>query len=161
MKTTIRLTRHFAAIAFVMFAGIASAQQRPSYGGQITLEDAKKIAAAAVVEAKKNNWNVAIAIVDNHGMLIYYEMLDDTQTSSATITIEKARTAAMFRRPSKAFEDVVSKGRVAVLGLPGVTPVQGGLPIYVNGKIIGGVGASGVNSDQDEQVVQAGLNALK
>ena len=94
-------------------------------------------------------------------MLVYYEMLDDTQTSSATIAIEKARTAAMFRRPSKAFEDVVSKGRVAVLGLPGVTPVQGGLPIYVNGKIIGGVGASGVNSDQDEQVVQAGLNALK
>ncbi len=161
MKTTTRLTRCFAAIALVLFAGAASAQQRPSYGGQITLEDAKKIAAGAVVEAKKNNWNVAIAVVDNHGMLVYYEMLDDTQTSSATIAIEKARTAAMFRRPSKAFEDVVSKGRVAVLGLPGVTPVQGGLPIFVNGKIIGGVGASGVNSDQDEQVVQAGLNALK
>lgn len=161
MNTKTRLTRCFAAIALVLFAGAASAQQRPSYGGQITLEDAKKIAAGAVVEAKKNNWNVAIAVVDNHGMLVYYEMLDDTQTSSATIAIEKARTAAMFRRPSKAFEDVVSKGRVAVLGLPGVTPVQGGLPIYVNGKIIGGVGASGVNSDQDEQVVQAGLNALK
>lgn len=161
MNTKTRLTRCFAAIALVLFTGLASAQQRPSYGGQITLEDAKKIAAGAVVEAKKNNWNVAIAVVDNHGMLVYYEMLDDTQTSSATIAIEKARTAAMFRRPSKAFEDVVSKGRVAVLGLPGVTPVQGGLPIYVNGKIIGGVGASGVNSDQDEQVVQAGLNALK
>ena len=161
MNTKTRLTRCFAAIALVLFAGAASAQQRPSYGGQITLEDAKKIAAGAVVEAKKNSWNVAIAVVDNHGMLVYYEMLDDTQTSSATIAIEKARTAAMFRRSSKAFEDVVSKGRVAVLGLPGVTPVQGGLPIYVNGKIIGGVGASGVNSDQDEQVVQAGLNALK
>ncbi len=161
MKTPARIVRIFAAITLVLFAGIASAQQRPSYGGQITLEDAKKIAAGAVVEAKKNNWNVAIAVVDNHGMLIYYEMLDDTQTSSATIAIEKARTAAMFRRPSKVFEDVVGKGRVAVLGLPGVTPVQGGLPIYVNGKIIGGVGASGVNSDQDEQVVQAGLNALK
>lgn len=161
MKTTTSLTRCFAAIALVLFAGSAYAQQRPGYGGQITLEDAKKIAAGAVVEAKKNNWNVAIAVVDNHGMLIYYEMLDDTQTSSATIAIEKARTAAMFRRSSKVFEDVVAKGRVAVLGLPGVTPVQGGLPIYVNGKIIGGVGASGVNSDQDEQVVQAGLNALK
>lgn len=161
MNTKTRLTRCFAAIALVLFTAFASAQQRPSYGGQITLEDAKKIAAGAVVEAKKNNWNVAIAVVDNHGMLVYYEMLDDTQTSSATIAIEKARTAAMFRRSSKAFEDVVSKGRVAVLGLPGVTPVQGGLPIYVNGKIIGGVGASGVNSDQDEQVVQAGLNALK
>lgn len=161
MKKQLSLTRHLAAIALVLFTGLASAQQRPSYGGQITLEDAKKIAAGAVAEAKKNQWNVAIAVVDNHGMLIYYEMLDDTQTSSATIAIEKARTAAMFRRPSKAFEDVVAKGRVAVLGLPGVTPVQGGLPIFANGKIIGGVGASGVNSDQDEQVVQAGLNAFK
>ena len=161
MKTTARFTRYFAALALVLFAAAASAQQRPSYGAQITLDDAKKIAAGAIAEAKKNNWNVAVAIVDNHGLLIYYEMLDDTQTSSATIAIEKARTAAMFRRPSKAFEDVVSKGRVAVLGLPGATPVQGGLPIYANGKIIGGAGASGVNSDQDEQVVQAGLNALK
>ena len=74
---------------------------------------------------------------------------------------QKGRTAAMFRRPSKVFEDVIAKGRVAVLGLPGVTPVQGGLPIYIGGKIVGGVGVSGVNSDQDEQVAQAGLNALR
>lgn len=161
MKTTITLIRFIAAVSLVLFAGAAAAQQRPSYGGQITLDDAKKIAAGAIAEARKNSWNVAVAILDNHGMLIYYEMLDDTQTSSATIAVEKGRTAAMFRRPSKAFEDVVSKGRVAVLGLPGATPIQGGLPIVVNGKIIGGVGVSGVNSDQDEQVAQAGLNALK
>ncbi len=161
MKTTNGFIRFIAAVSLVLFAGAAAAQQRPSYGGQINLEDAKKIAAGAIAEAKKNSWNVAVAILDNHGMLIYYEMLDDTQTSSATIAIEKGRTAAMFRRPSKAFEDVVSKGRVAVLGLPGATPIQGGLPIVVNGKIIGGVGVSGVNSDQDEQVAQAGLNALK
>ena len=161
MKTTGRFTQFCIAIALVIFASFAAAQQRPSYGGQIMIDDAKKIAAGALAEAKKNGWNVAIAVLDNHGMLIYYEMMDDTQTSSATIAIEKGRTAAMFRRPSKAFEDVVSKGRIAVLGLPGVTPVQGGLPIVVNGKIVGGVGVSGVNSDQDEQVSQAGLNALK
>ena len=94
-------------------------------------------------------------------MLIYYEMLDDTQTSSATIAIEKGCTAAMFRRPSKVFEDGVSSGRVAILGLPGATPIEGGLPIVVNGKIIGGVGVSGVNSDQDAQIARAGLEALK
>ena len=161
MKRIGWFTQFLAALALVTFAGLATAQPRPSYGGQITLEDAKKIAAGAIADAKKNSWNVAVAILDNHGMLIYYEMLDDTQTSSATIAIEKGRTAAMFRRPSKVFEDVIAKGRVAVLGLPGVTPVQGGLPIYIGGKIVGGVGVSGVNSDQDEQVAQAGLNALR
>lgn len=161
MRRGFSFTQLFATIALVLFTCAAGAQQRPSYGGQITLDNAKAIAAGAIAEAKKNSWNVAVAIVDNHGMLIYYEMLDDTQTSSATIALEKARTAATFRRPSKVFEDVIGKGRVAVLGLPGVTPVQGGLPIVVGGKIIGGVGVSGVNSDQDEQVAQAGLNAIK
>ena len=161
MKASAGFTHVLATLALVLFSGVAAAQQRPSYGGQLTLDEAKKIAAGSAAEAKRNNWNVAIALVDNHGMLIYYEMLDDTQTSSANIALEKARTAAMFRRPSRAFEEVVSKGRVAVLGLPGATPVTGGLPIYVNGKIVGAVGVSGVTSEQDEQVAQAGLNALK
>ena len=94
-------------------------------------------------------------------LLIYYEMMDDTQTSSATIAVEKGKTAAMFRRPSKAFEDGIAAGRVAILGLPGATPIDGGLPIVVNGKIIGGIGVSGVNSDQDAQIARAGLDALK
>lgn len=148
-------------LAFALFATIASAQQRPSYGPEITLANAKKIAAAALVEAQKNNWNVAIVVVDNHGFLVYYERLDDTQSASPAIAIEKARTAAMFRRPSKAFEDGVAKGRVALLGLTGAMPIEGGLPIMVGGRVAGGIGVSGVNSDQDAQVAKAGLEALK
>jgi len=114
-----------------------------------------------VAEVKKNKWNVAIAIVDNHGFLVYYERLDDTQTASPGIAVEKARPAAMFRRPSKAFEDVVGKGRVAVLGLPRATPITGGLPIMSGGKVIGGIGVSGVTSEQDEQIARAGLDGMK
>jgi glc operon protein GlcG len=135
--------------------------QAPSYGPEVNLATAKKIAAAAMAEAQKNKWNVAVAVVDNHGMLIYYEMMDDTQTSSAVIAIEKARSAAMFRRPTRVMEDVVNKGRTSFLGIPGATPITGGLPIVVNGKISGAVGVSGVTSDQDEEVAKAGLAGLK
>jgi uncharacterized protein GlcG (DUF336 family) len=148
------------AVALAGFATIASAQS-PSYGPAITLEAAKQIAAASIVEAKRNNWNVAVAIVDNHGFLVYYERLDDTQTASPNIAVEKARTAAMFRRPSRAFEKAVADGRVAVIGLPGATPITGGLPIVSGGRVIGGVGVSGVTSDQDEQIAKAGVDALK
>ena len=150
-------------VAGLACAALATAHV-PSYGTQVNLDTAKKIAAAAVVEAKKNSWPVAIAVVDNHGTLIYYEMLDDTQTASANIALEKARTSAMFRRPTKALEDAIAGGRVAVLGLPGATPIEGGLPIVVGGKIVGAVGAigvSGVTSQQDGQVAKAGLDALK
>jgi glc operon protein GlcG len=146
---------------FGLFAAIASAQDRPSYGPEITLANAKKIAAAGLAEAQKNNWNVAIAIVDNHGALVYYERMDDTQTASPVIAIEKARSAAMFRRPTRAMEDTVNKGRVAFLGIPLATPITGGLPIVIGGKIAGGVGVSGVTLDQDEQVAKAGLEGLK
>jgi glc operon protein GlcG len=135
--------------------------QRPPYGPAITLDTAKKIAAAAVAEARKNSWNVAVAITDNHGMLVYYEMLDDTQTASANVAVEKARTSAGYRRPSKEFEDNIAAGRVAVLGLPGVTPIDGGLPIVVNGRMIGAIGVSGVTSAQDAQIARAGLESLK
>ena len=161
MKILKILSCAISTAAFALAVGQAGAQQRPSYGQAVNLETAKKIAAASMAEARRNNWNVAVAILDNHGMLIYYEMLDDTQTSSATIAIEKGRTAAMFRRPSKAFEDGIAGGRTAILGLPGVTPIDGGLPILVGGKIIDGVGVSGVNSGQDAQIARAGLEALK
>jgi glc operon protein GlcG len=131
-----------------------------SYGPAVTLEQAKKIATGASAEAKKNNWCVVIAIVDTHGFLKYYEMMDDTQTASATVAIEKARTAAMFRRPTKMFEEAIAGGRHALLGM-GVTPVEGGLPIVANGKVIGAVGVSGLTSPQDAQVAQAGLDTLK
>jgi uncharacterized protein GlcG (DUF336 family) len=131
-----------------------------SYGPPVGLDQAKKIAAGAVAEAKKNNWCVAIAIVDTHGFLKYYEMIDDTQTASANVAIEKARTAAMFRRPSKMFEDAIAGGRHAILGMPGIAPLEGGLPIVANGKVIGAIGVSGLTSPQDAQVAQAGLAAL-
>ena len=133
----------------------------PSYGQAISLEQAKKLAAAAAAEATRNNWNVAIAVVDPHGFLKYYEMMDDTQTASATIAVEKARTAAMFRRPTKMLEEAIAGGRHALLAMPGVTPLEGGLPIVTNGKVIGGIGISGLSSSQDGQVAQAGLDALK
>ena len=148
-------------LALALSAGLASAQERPPYGNPITVEQAKKIAAGALAESKKNNWRMAISIVDNHGFPVYFERMDDTQTASVQIALDKAKTAAMFRRPSKAFEDGIAKGRVALLGLTGATPIEGGLPIMIDGKVIGGIGVSGANADQDAQAAQAGLNALK
>lgn len=160
MMTLRCLTRSALVLSLAVASLSTLAQQRPPYGTAINLETAKKVGAAAIAEAKKNNWNVAVAIVDNHGMLVYYEMLDDTQTASASVAVEKARTSAGYRRPSKEFEDGIAGGRTAILGLPGVTPIEGGLPIVVGGKMIGAVGVSGVLSSQDAQVARAGLEAL-
>ena len=148
-------------LTLALSAGLASAQERPPYGNSITVDQAKKIAAGALAESKKNSWRMAISIVDNHGFPVYFERMEDTQTASIQIALDKAKTAAMFRRPSKAFEDGIAKGRVALLGLTGATPIEGGLPIMVDGRVIGGIGVSGMNSDQDAQAAQAGLNALK
>jgi uncharacterized protein GlcG (DUF336 family) len=117
-----------------------------SYGPPVGLDQAKKIAAGALVEANRNNWRVAIAIVDTHGFLKYYEMMDDTQTASATVALDKARTAAMFRRPTKMFEDGIAGGRNALLGMKGAMPIEGGLPIVVSGKVVGAIGVSGLTS---------------
>ena len=156
-----KLAQGVSVLVLSLAALSATAQQRPPYGAGINLETAKKVGAAAVAEARKNSWNVAIAIVDNHGLLVYYEMLDDTQTASATIALEKARTSATSRRPTKELEDGIAGGRVAILGLPGATPIEGGLPIVVGGKMIGAVGVSGVTSQQDGVVAKAGTDALK
>ena len=156
-----KLAQGVSVLVLSLAALSATAQQRPPYGAGINLESAKKVGAAAVAEARKNSWNVAIAIVDNHGLLVYYEMLDDTQTASATIALEKARTSATYRRPTKELEDGIAGGRVAILGLPGATPIEGGLPIVVGGKMIGAVGVSGVTSQQDGVVAKAGTDALK
>ena len=134
------------ACMMLVYLGAAPAAEAPAYGAAVTLDQAKRIAAGALAEAARNKWRVAVAIVDTHGFLKYYEMLDDTQTASAAIAVEKARTAAMFRRPSKAFEDGIVGGRAALLGLPGVTPIDGGLPIVIDGRIVGAIGVSGVNS---------------
>lgn len=150
------------AAVVLLASAVASAQapQRPPYGTAINLDTARKVATAAAAEAAKNKWNVAIAIVDNHGFLVYYEMMDDTQTASAAIALEKAKTSAMFRRTTKELEDNIAAGRVAVLGLPGATPIEGGLPIVVGGKLIGAIGVSGVTSAQDGVVAKAGVDAL-
>jgi uncharacterized protein GlcG (DUF336 family) len=133
----------------------------PAYGPAVTLEQARKLAVGAAAEANKNSWRIAIAIVDTHGFLKYYEMMDDTQTASAHISVEKARTAAMFRRPTKMMEDTITGGRTAALGLKGALPIEGGLPIIADGKVIGGIGISGLTSPQDGMVAQAALDSLK
>jgi len=127
----------------------------------LTLEGAKKMMAAAEAEALKNEWNVAIAIVDAGGSLLMFQKLDETQSGSIDVAIGKARTAVTFKRPTKALEEIISGGRSVFLAVEGITPLQGGLPIMLEGQLLGGVGVSGVLSSQDEQISQAALDALR
>ncbi len=122
----------------------------------LTLEVATKIAAAAQAEAKKRGATVVIVVVDDGGHLLLLERLDDTEVASVEVGIGKARTAAIFRRPSKVFEDQVRDGRVAALALPGVTPLQGGIPIEFEGKVIGAIGVSGNTPQEDEDIARVG-----
>jgi len=133
------------------------------YGIAISTDAAKKVAAAAIVEARKNNWTMAVAVVDTGGYLVYFERMQDTQLGSVEISIEKAKTAALFRRPTKSFQDTLAGGGegLRILGLTGAIPVEGGIPIIVDGKLIGAVGASGGSSDQDGRTAQAGAAAMK
>ncbi len=126
----------------------------------LTLEIAKKVAAAAEAHAVANQWNVVIAIVDDGGNLMYLERMDETQLGSIDVAQEKARTAARFKRPTKALEDAVAGGRNVVLRIPGVLPVEGGLPLVAEGKIVGAIGVSGVTSQQDGTIGKAGADAL-
>jgi uncharacterized protein GlcG (DUF336 family) len=126
----------------------------------IPLEAAKRMADAGETEAKRNSWNVAIAIVDVSGGLILFHKLDETQSGSIAVAQGKARAAALFKRPSKALEEAIAAGKQAFLSVDGIVPMQGGLPVIVDGKVIGAVGVSGVTSAQDEQVAQAALGAL-
>ena len=127
----------------------------------LSLEDARKAAAAAATEAKKNKWNMAIAVVDDGGQLIYFERIDETQVGSIDIAIGKARTAAIFKRPTKALEDAINGGQYAILTFPNTLPREGGLPIFADGKCIGAIGVSGGKSSEDAQVGKAGVDALK
>ena len=127
----------------------------------ITLEGAKKAMAAAEAEAQKNSWNVAIAIVDAGANLVLFQKMDQTQLGSVNIAIGKAQTAVNFKRPTKALEDMIVGGRQVFLAIEGITPLQGGVPVMVDGKLIGAVGVSGVMSSQDEQVAQAAVNVLQ
>ena len=125
----------------------------------LTLEAAKKLAAAAEEEAVKNKWNMVIAIVDDGGNLLYLQRLDGTQTGSIEVALQKAKTAVHFKRPSKALEDAVTGGRTVVLAL-GAMPIEGGLPLMVDDKLIGAIGVSGATAQQDGQVAKAGADAL-
>ena len=137
--------------------------QVPQYGPNLTLDQARKVAAASEAEARKNNWPVAIAIVDNAGQLVLFHKLDQTQTASVAVAQDKAVSAAIYRRPTKAFGDRVAAGGggVGVLGLRAASVSEGGLPIYVDGKIVGAVGVSGVTAEQDGQIAKAGADSLK
>jgi len=139
------------------------AQMPNPYGLPITVEDAKKAAAPALAEAAKNNWKVAVAVVDPGGNLVYYEKMDNTQLASTNISIDKARSAARFKRPTKAFQDALAAGGegLRVLGLEGAVPVEGGFPLVMDGKIVGGIGVSGATSAQDAQCSKAGADSLK
>jgi len=140
----------------------AQPQNRPTYGPAITLDQAKKVLTAAETEARKNDWNVVIAIVDTGGNLVLLQRMDDTQIASITVAQQKAWSAAGFRRSTKTFEDAVAAGPAGarILALHGAMPVEGGLPIVSAGKIIGAIGVSGVTSQQDGQIASAGLAAL-
>jgi len=126
----------------------------------LSLEDAKRVAAAARAEAEKNGWAVVIAVVDDGGHLMYLERMDGTQKASSRIAEAKGRTAILFKRPTKAIEDNVLEGRTVMMGLPGAVPLEGGVPLMKDGQFVGGIGVSGVQSFQDGVVARAGAAAL-
>ena len=135
----------------------------PGYGPPIGLEGARIIMIAAEAEAAKNNWPVVIAILDSGGHLVMLHRRDDTQLSSIDIAQGKARTALLFKRPTKVLDDAISAGGPALrfLSLKDIVPLEGGLPIVADGKIVGSIGVSGVLSSQDAQIARAGIDALK
>jgi uncharacterized protein GlcG (DUF336 family) len=161
-----------AALALTLNVPLAASAQLPNhYGPSVGSEAAKKAGVAALAEARKNGWTVAVAVVDTGGVLIYFERIDGTQNGSSHVAIEKARSSAEFKRPTKAFEDAlagpagtgnpgVPVGRLAVLGLPGAVPLEGGVPLIVDGKIIGAIGVSGATSQQDGQCARAGAETV-
>jgi glc operon protein GlcG len=134
-----------------------------AYGPSINLEDAKKAIALALAEARHHNWTMAAAIVDGGGNLVYFEKMDNTQIGSVNIAIEKARSSALFKRSTKVFEDALASGGggLAGLGVLGVFPLEGGVPLLIEGNIVGAIGISGETPQQDGQCAEAGANAFK
>jgi glc operon protein GlcG len=146
----------FVAVALGIVAGSVLAHAQLVEKTALTLEGAKKIAAVAEAKAKAEGARVVIAVVDEGGSLLLLQRLDDTQVASVNVGIDKARTAAIYRRPSKVFEDQVKNGRVSALALHGAVALQGGVPIVVDGKVIGAIGVSGETPSQDEDIAIAG-----
>jgi glc operon protein GlcG len=151
------------AIPAIAQAPVAPPPPQIPYGAPITLEQAKKVLAAAEAEAMKNKWNVVITVLDPGGHLVAMHRLDGTQLGSIEAARQKAYSAVLYRRPTKVFQDLVAQGgaNLRLLALAGASPLEGGIPIVVDGKIVGAIGVSGVTSEQDAQVAKAGADALK
>ncbi len=158
------VVRFVVAVLFAMVAlGSAVAQMPNPYGMPITVENAKKAAAPALAEAVKNHWNMAVAIVDPAGNLVYYEKMDNTQLGSGNVAIDKARSATLYKRPTKALQDALAAGGdgLRILNLRGAVAVEGGIPLVMDGKIVGAIGVSGGTSAQDGQCAKAGAETIK
>ena len=169
-KKVMRIFCNGGAIATLVASIVALPQQAPNpyqmpnpYGLPVSLDNAKKAAAPVIAEASKNGWTMAVAIVDPDGTLIYYEKMDNTQLGSAKVAIDKARSAALFKRPSRAFEDLLGQGNEGAryLKMEGAIPIEGGVPLVMDGKIVGAIGVSGGKSAQDAHCAQLGANALR
>lgn len=154
-------------VAVMLFAAASAGAQAPppppAYGVPISFEQAKKVMAGAEAEAKKNNWPVVITIVDSGGNLVMLSRLDNAQWGSIEVAKDKARSAVAFRRPTKVFQDLIAQGgaNLRLLNLSGASMLEGGIPILIEGKVVGAVGVSGVTSQQDAQIGQAGIDTLK
>jgi uncharacterized protein GlcG (DUF336 family) len=155
-----RIVLAFAIVMSLVSIGASNASAQFVEKKTLSLAAAKKMAAAAEAEAAKNNWTMVISVLDDGGNLILLERMDGTQLGSIEVSQGKARTALQFKRPTKAFQDLIDKDQQHLITLGHITGVQGGLPIMSEGKIVGSIGASGGTSAQDEQCAQAGLNAL-
>lgn len=158
-----RILSLIVGTVMVFAAASASAQAPPPYGPAITLEQAKKVMAGAEAEAKKNKWDVVIVVLDSGGHVVTLSRLDGAQWGSLDVARDKAHSAVAFRRPTKVFQDAIAQGgaNLRLLNLAGASLLEGGIPIVVDGKLIGAVGVSGVTSQQDAQIGQAGIDALK
>ena len=158
------MTRWILHAAAALLVCVAAAHaQTMNYGTSINLDNAKTVTAPAIAEARKNNVTMVVAIVDTAGDLVYLERMDNTQVGSVDVAIGKARSAARFKRPTKAFQDALAAGGegLRILALQGAVPVDGGVPLVMDGKIVGAIGVSGGTSAQDGQVAAAGVGAIK
>ena len=157
--------RRIASLLVVAACGwmaLAAQAQVPQYGPNVTYDQARKALAGALADARRQNLPMAVAVVDTAGQLVVFERMDNTQTASVAVAQDKAVSAAMYRRPTKAFQDAVAGGGAGlrVLTLRGAVSVEGGLPLTVDGKIIGAIGVSGGSAEQDGVVAKAGLDAM-
>lgn len=163
LKTSFAALLAFAALLLPLSAQQPAAQKPTLYGAPIALDQAKRAATSAAAEARRNGWLMAIAIVDPAGNLVYFERADSTQTASLQLAIDKARSAALFKRPTKIFEEQVAAGGLGLRQLknPDVMPIEGGIPLLEEGKVVGAIGVSGGAATQDGQCAQAGAAQIR